>query len=323
MPRPDRIRLREKKIAGAVDDDAGTVERPADPPLNRKEEIAVRRTLKLPPVENDGEEATLDKSGEVNQPVRTGQVAQDDDFIASLAKRLGHKPKEEWDRAPDKWVDPKSFLEQTPQLVETLKDRLKRLGQVADEQAEQARQEALAQARAELQAAVKTGDEEAANAAIDKVAKTAGPPPQTVKWLSANPWFKTDPDAQLLAANAMRRAEQAGASIEDQLLAGETAARKRFPEHFDDYRPEPAQRREPEPEPKREVRLSEVRQPPPVLHEGSRGGRPQAPKEKGWNEIPAADRTQMTQFVKKAMKKGLTEAEATGRLARTYWEVKG
>ena len=81
--------------------------------------------------------------------------------------------------------------------------------------------------------------------------------------------------------------------------------------------------REPEPEPRREVRLSEVRQPPPVLHEGSRGGRPQAPKEKGWNEIPAADRTQMTQFVKKAMRKGLTEAEATGRLARTYWEVKG
>lgn len=324
MPRPERIRLKEQALADGVDTDAAPPE-PVKPPTNRKEEVALRRQAKV--VAAAPEPEPLDEQQEVVQPVKTGKVVEDDaelELSSRVAKRMGWMSKEEWvaaGRNPDRHVDPMKYLEDTPKHLENARERMKRLGQVAEEQIAIERREALAQARKEHEAAVRAGDVEAADKAVDKIAKTSGPPPQTVAWMARNSWFNTDPDAQAIAVNAIRRAEQNGATIEDALQAGEAAARRRFPEHFDDVQPV---NRQPEarPEPRREARLSDVRPAPPVLAEGSRGsGANTRPKEKGWADIPSAGRSQMEQFVKRGMRRGLTETQARNELAARYWST--
>lgn len=330
MPRPERIRNREQALADGVDaEPVGELEPPPSAPLNRKEEVGIRRTLRATPVV--AEEEPLDNPPELEQFVRQGPVVAEVDPELELSRKLarpfGWVPKEEWTRDPEKWTEATDFLADTPRQMAALKERLKRFGQVAEDQAEQARRDGLAQARAELEAATREGNVERAGEAADRIAKNSGPPPQTTAWIARNPWFRSDPDAQTIAANAMRKAERIGATIEEQLQAGEAEARRRFPEHFDiapapRLAPEPQPQPTPEPAPVRqEARFSEVRTPPQMAR-GSRGGGPSVPKEKGWMDIPAADRSQMTRFVKSAVRKGLTEAEATRRLAYNYWDTK-
>lgn len=329
MPRPQRIRDRERAIAGEAPAEAGDGETPLV--TSRKEEIGLRRTLRIGRVEviEPEEQAPVDNARQVEQSGQRGQVADGENPETEVARRVARKmgwvPKEEWTRNPESWTDAPEFLEYTPKRLEALQERQRRMGQVAEDQAEQARREAREETRRELDAAIHAGDTETAIQAADRLAKNVGPPPQTVAWIARNGWFHADPDAQVIAANAMRRAERAGATIEEQLQAGEVAARKRFPEHFDDI--QPFRREEPSSEsvrePRREVRLSEVRPPAPSLAEGSRsgGGRTQ-PKEKGWMDIPSVDRSQMQQFVKRALRKGQTEKQATDFLAASYWGLK-
>lgn len=328
MPRPQRIRDRERAAVGEAPE--GGAETP-ELPVNRKEEIGLRRTLRVGRVEvvEPEEQTPVDKAPQVEQPARTGQVADGDDPELEVARRVARKmgwvPKEEWTRNPEAWTDAPDFLEYTPKRLEALQERQRRMGQVAEDQAEQARREAREEARKELDAAIHAGDTETATKAADRLAKNVGPPPQTVAWISRNGWFNADPDAQAIAANAMRRAERAGATIEEQLQAGEVAVRKRFPEHFDDIQPFRREEHRPEParaEPQREVRLSEIRPPAPSFAEGSRSGGRTQPKEKGWMDIPAVDRSQMTRFVKRALRKGQTEKQATDFLAASYWGLK-
>jgi hypothetical protein len=332
MPRPERVRLREKEAAGdVVEQDPPVNEEPVREPLNRKEEVALRRNLRTEPPAAE----TVDNQQDAVQPVRTGQVADGDlelEVSRRVARRMGWLDKEAWvaaGRNADTHVDAPDFLEFTPKRLETLQERQKRWGQVAEEQAEQARREALAQARAEHEAAVRTGDVEAAGRAADKMVQAKGPPPQTVAWIGRNPWFRTGPDAledeaTAVTVAAIKRAEKSGASIEEQLQAGEAAAKRRFPELFDDV-PQ-ARREDPRPEPRQErqeVRLSEVRPPAPQVAGGSRGGNgPVAKKEKGWMDIPSVERAQMTRFVRSAQRKGISAEEAQNRMARTYWEDK-
>lgn len=302
MPRPERVRAREAARGGAVGDPAANDQTGAG-----DTQMVSVGGLELSPIDNGGEAVETNRTGQVSE----GEL----DLSRQVARRLGWVPLNEWKRDPTKWSDGPQFLEHITGLAAentTLRDRLRRSGQVAEDLAETARKEAREQAERELREAARSGDEDKAVAAAAKVAKNSGPHPQTQAWLARNEWFNADPEAQALAVTAINRAAQSGATIEAQLEAGEAAARKRFPEHFGAQTTPPT-----------EIRLSEHRPTPPALAGGSRGGgRTQAAKEKGWMDIPSTERNQMTRFVRDATRKGLSEADATARLAASYWREK-
>ena len=321
MPRPDRFRAKEREIAGVAEPGAEDTKTGAvAAPLLRKNAAEIRRrVLRVrPDTENELAPEAVDSEPSNVSETKTGPVSEADpelEVSRRVARRMGWVPKEEWKRDPDKWTDAPEFLETTPHRFETLQERQRRWGQIAEAEAERRAAEAVAAAKAEHAAAVKTGDVEAANAAVQKMANP-GPPPQTRAWLGKNPWFHTDPDAQTMAVRAIESAANSGADIDMQLQAGEAAVRRRFPEYFDDA---PVTRTEPRRE-QAETKLSDLR--PPSLASGSRSGsatRTQ-PKEKGWMDIPSADRNQMQPFIKKFIRRGMTQGEAQDAYARTYWK---
>lgn len=228
----------------------------------------------------------------------------------NVAKRMGWRPKEEWTRDPDKWVDAPEYLEATPKAFETLRERTERNANAAAAVAEDARRVAREQAQAEIRAAAEAKDPERAERAAQDLARNSGPPPQTQAWLRKNGWFDTDLDAQALAVAEINRQAGSGASIERQLEAAEEKVRQRFPEHFG------------EPEARRETRLSE--RPAPVMAEGNRVGA-QAPKVKGFREIGHADRELYNRKFRQRYEgqMGLKPEEGEALYARAYWKNLG
>ena len=249
----------------------------------------------------------VDKVSEVDE-IRTGQVSEDELTLArSVAKRMGWTPKEEWKRDPAKWVDAPDFLENTPRELELAKDRLRRNAQATEAVIEEERRRSRQQAIDELRAAERAGDTERANAAVERVQATEGPPPQIAAWIRENPWFNDDPAARALAAATTDRLK--ARPIAEQLEAAEQEVRRRFPEHFGQA--------ETHEEP-RETRLSEVRRPPPMAN-GSRGPG-STPKEKGFSDIPAGDRATFNQkLLKHFRSRNMSEAEAQAKYAQSYW----
>jgi hypothetical protein len=165
-----------------------------------------------------------------------------------------------------------------------------------------------------VRAAVEAKDPDEALRASRDLARTSGPPPQTVAWMGRNPWFQTDQDAQVLAVAEINRRAAMGASIEDQLEAAEQKVRLRFPEHFD-----PPARSERQ-EDRGEVRLSE--RAAPVVQSGSRGGNA-TPKVKGFADIPSGDRAlYQRHFAKRYENTGLKPEDAQAKYASAYWANK-
>ena len=105
----------------------------------------------------------------------------------------------------------------------------------------------------------------------------------------------------------MQRAYAIGLSIEDQITAGEEAARRQFPQYFTNGT---------------EQRLSDVRRQapiPPKVQEGSRASSA-PPKEKGFAEIPRDDRAAFNgNLLRTFMAAGLTQEQAQARYAARYW----
>lgn len=266
--------------------------------------------------EDDANTQPLDEASPQEQSLRTGQVSQgDDDFVAALARRAGHLPKEEWKRDPNKWVDAKTYLERLPDELDSLKERNRRTAQAAADAIEDQRRQARIDAQAEIRAAAEAQDPERAETAAKRLAQVSGPPPQTVTWMGRNAWFNEDPDAQLLAVNEINRIAASGGSIEDQLEAAEAKVRRRFPEHFGQ-----AER----PEPEGEVKLSERRvSQPPAVQGGQRGGEIRT-KEKGFADIPPGDRALYAKhFSRRFESSGLKPDEAQAKYARSYWANRG
>lgn len=252
------------------------------------------------------DDATVDNKPEVDD-FRSGQVSEAEQTVAeSVARRMGWVPKEEWSRDPTRWVDATQYLEQTPAERQALKDRLKRTAQATQDVINDERRRAREQALADLRAAERAGEADKAEAAAERFRQTEGPPPAVSSWIARNAWFNEDPAANAVAVAVTNRLKDR--PVAEQLEAAEAEVQRRFPEHFG---PAPRERDE-------EIRLSEVRRPPPV-QSGSRGAS-SAPKEKGFGDLPPGDRAMFTQKLLKHFKaRGMTETQAQDRFAASYW----
>lgn len=315
MPRtlriPKPVMLDDGKVVaeGSIPDAAGNVAVPAAIPAAAP--LAPALAPALAPVS----EVQVDGGDKVGASSRTGQVSEGElELSRSVAKRLGWIPLEEWKRDPAKHKDAPEFLEETPRHLESLREQNRRMGQAAEAVIEDAKRQAREEARAELKAATEAQDVNAAEAAARKLADNSGPPPQTLAWIGRNPWFNSDQEARGIAVGAIRRAEAAGLSIEDQLEAGEIAARKRFPEHFETA-PTPSQREAPKPE----VRLSEVR-PAPQVQQGTRTVATPASKEKGFADLPQGARQDYERHLARHFRNRFSsEDDARTAYAKKYW----
>ncbi len=275
------------------------------------------RRVEEPQIEghDDANTQVLDEASQEGQSLRTGQVAQGDEFIQTLARKAGWTPKEEWKRDPTRWVDERTYLEHLPDELDSLKERNKRTAQAAADAIEDSRRQARIEAQAAVRAAAETQDPDAAEAAAKQLAKVSGPHPQTVAWMGRNPWFQDDPDATALAVNEIQRLAGQGASVDDQLQAAEAKIRKRFPEHFGQ-----AERTES----REEVPLSESRhnRTPPAVQAGTRGGEIRT-KEKGFTDIPPGDRALYQRHFAKRFEQTMKPEDAQKKYAASYWANKG
>lgn len=259
------------------------------------------RAKRIDPVSEDEPDEQLDQAQETD--TLTGAIPEGvREVLRPIVSKMGWAPKEEWKRDPAEWRDELQFLEQTPEVIAKLKESGDRQARAAAAAIEEER----ARKAEEAQRIIRESDDPDKREAAAK--ELRGPPPQTVAWMARNPWFDTDPDAKALAVSAVMRAEQGGADIPTALAAGEEAVRKRFPEYFSAGT---------------EQRLSDVRRQaptPPQVQEGSRAT-PSQPKERGWAEIPRADREAFERHLLKAyVSRGKTKEQAQAMYADGYWK---
>ena len=226
------------------------------------------------------------------------------EILRPIVSKMGWAPKEDWKRDPAEWRDELQFLEQTPEVITRLKEQGERQARAAAAAIEEERSRKAEEATRIIR---ESDDPKIREAAAQSLRESVGPPPQTVAWMAKNPWFDSDPEAKQVAVRAIQRGVAIGLSIEDQLAAGEEAAKRVFPQYFSAGT---------------EQRLSDVRRQaptPPQVQEGSRATASQ-PKEKGWAEVPRADREAFERHLLKAfMSKGQTREQAQAKYAESYW----
>lgn len=246
--------------------------------------------------EQPAEAPEKDDVDEQNEAVEASQEISDAELELSrkVARRLGWVPKEEWKRNPSKWTDAPDYLEERPRVFDRLKGEAERTARAAADAIEEDRRRHREEAERKVREA--QDPDERVKAARD-LAQHTRPHPDAEAWVSRNPWFNSDPNARDLAAAIVNRGAARGLPIAEQLKAAEEEVRQRFPEHFDA-------------EPRREVRLSEVRRAPQV-QSGSRASQSQ-PKEKGFAELPRAAKDAFEQHFRKLK----LDPE---RYAKKYW----
>ena len=297
MPRPKHIR--ENEIARAA-------EIPTIEPGHEDDVVDAAKPL-------ERQTKTLDTQGEVQQT--SVPVGEADDPFVPIAKKAGWVELKDWTRDPKDHVDARTYVERLPDALQSERERQRRYSQVAEAAAEEARQAGVREAERRLREAHRSGDEDGVVRAGQELAQSR-PHPQTVAWMNDNPWFRTDEDARVIAVRHIQQAERLGASIEAQLKAGEDAVRARFPEHFG--------RSQTFQEPRNGTTTLAQAAPPraPEVQGGSRGVTIRASAEKGWADMPSADRrTYEKDFMRPLLRNGVSREDAEKRLAKAYFGV--
>jgi len=252
----------------------------------------------------------------------------------ALARQLGWVPKEEWTRDPDKYQDLDSFIADIPakavkyrQTNLSLREQMRRQAEAAARGFEEQTRAAKGQAKARLVTAIDAGDQDAARAAAADLDKVAEAPPEVRGWIAKNPWFTTDPDANVLAVKITNRLAAEGRSTADQLAEAERQVRRRFPELFelDDDSPasvqvQPASRQDDRGQGGQKTLTAaadRLKRPIPQMAGGSGARAPSRPAgPKTFADIPAATRKV---FKETLGKKGMSD----DTYAKAYWASEG
>lgn len=246
------------------------------------------------------------QEAENQAPVERDEV--EGKILSTLARKQGWSPKEDWKGDPDKWVDAEQFLDNTAAINKALRKQVKDhanqiegVNRAAQKAIETARQKALTDLRREHAQAVRDGDEDAADALVGEIVKTAAQTGEAPvdKFTQKNPWFGKDTAATKWARAAAQVVADDGGSPSEQLEAAEQAVRDRYPKLFDDA---------PEDSPSRPAPKA-----PPAVQGGQRATQT-APRAKTWASIPPSIQAQAEKaYINKGM---LTRDE----YAKTYFE---
>ena len=173
------------------------------------------------------------------------------DPVASLAKSMGWRPKEDFKGDPNLWKPADEYIRAGGDIQRGQSRELKELRSTMENIARTNAaivQSTIAAEREKLvnryNQAVEDGDGQKAfqigneihklngNAQQLVNPKPAGPPPEAQEWVSRNQWFTRDPLARDLALNVAERYAQAGHSTEDQLSAAEREVKRQYPHLF-------------------------------------------------------------------------------------------
>lgn len=239
------------------------------------------------------------------EPIRSGQITEGElELARSVAKRMGWVEKEQWTREDSKWVDADLFLENTPDQIRQLRDRVKRQGQAAEVAMIEVRRQAQAEAEQKIREAVASGNQDAAVEAAKQAAQYNAPDVRLVEFYNRNPWMNTHPAAAALARTVGEELAKRQAPVDEQLDGAEAEVRKRYPELF----------------PQAQAR-QEVERVAPQVAQGGRAATPR-PRAKGWDDIPGGDKSQLEKFVRQMATKNIEKKAAQDRLATTYWANK-
>lgn len=230
---------------------------------------------------------------------------QEETHLVSLARKLGHKAKEEFDGPEEKWVTPDEFVAKRFEILSERYDRtsnkLKKVEQTLESVSSHiskvekvAYERAVADLKQERRRAIEDGDanrveeidveiekvHEEIRAEVPKKADVTEPSEEIQKWVSENKWFGANKKmAAYASATFDEYREENPDSTDDEVLAHvDKEVRQRFPEKFEN--------------PKR-------KSPPPVEPGGSGG----ASRGKGYsrNDLNEEQRRVHDEFVKRGV----------------------
>ncbi len=309
MPHPRRAQANAKALAGLKTDTEA-----------KSEDVTIESR----------DAKTIDGARKVYQSPDHSQAAEGDDaverYAEPIAKKIGWRSKEEWTGDPERWTPASKFLERTPDVVETYRERMVRSSQAAVDLLAENRGTKRREAEAELREAVAAGKADEAIRAADKVAQVAGPPSDAELWAAQRPWFSTNRGAHYAAIDAAEAAAREGKSVAEQLQAADDEVKRRFPELF---KGEARSERRTDPEVdtrgierragdggRESLRQATRDDPsPPDVAGGRRapaGGVGTKPKEKGFADLPADVRAT---FDASFRRRGIDQE----RYAKGYW----
>ena len=255
--------------------------------------------------------------------------------VEGLAKRLGWKPKEQFDKAPERWQDAETFVKRAQEelpgararlayqdrMIKDLQSKIEESAKLTKEQGESLKElldrsrgaeaRGLEYAREQVRARIKQAAADADTAAVDAAMRDlddlnkmkAELQPKKIEEPPAN--TKKAPDPEVVAwtrenkwFNTNKAMHLFAVGREEEILQDEPylSTKERL-----DKVAEEARRRWPE-----EFENKARRQPPAASQPGPQGTRSAKPKQKTADDLPAEDRSVMQRLVKQ---KVLTEAQ--------------
>jgi len=242
---------------------------------------------------------------EAAQAQEAAKAAEDE------ARALGWKPKEEWRGDTTYWVDAEQFVERQRSAPARLAELERRLEDQAREQTQQLEAQRaihqrnterlvkdaearMAQAKADMdmdayEAARDARDEARAEPEAPKPPEGPQHPPETQAWLNDRPAVRDDREMMAWARHYASEAAMLGkASVVDQLAHADAKLKEAFPEKMGVQRPAPT--------------------PPAAQVEGGLVQPRRGKAGKGWNDIPAGERSFLEEEIERKTWKTRDEA---------------
>jgi hypothetical protein len=238
--------------------------------------------------------------------------------VEERARRMGWVPEAEFKGDKSRWVDAQTFVKNGEEALPILRERMRTLERTNAELLktvteakkfnetvyQRAYDKAKKDLEAQIRAAAKAGDEEAATQAADDLAKLerekaerdAGGDEDPVfdAWIAQNRWYSDDPDLALEAEAEAFKLRKRGEKAEGVAFLEKVkeAVKKRFPEKFGNPR---------------RTAPGQVEGAAPGGDGGSRG-------KKGWESLPREAKEAGERFIKQ----GIVKDKAT--YAQQYWD---
>jgi len=195
------------------------------------------------------------------EETQTPEPTEQDSHLASLAKKLGHKSKDEFEGPEGKWVAPEEFVARRFEILSERFDRASNKTKALEQMLEAvsahvskvekvAYDRAIADLKQERRKAIEDGDADRVDEIDDEIAKVADdiraevPKKQEIsdelqQWVTSNStWFNKDAAMTAYASVVSEeyRRDNPSSTDSDMLAHVDNEVRQRFPEKFENQK---------------------------------------------------------------------------------------